>query len=304
MKDNFRNIEGTFSSFNKIKESVGLYNDVRKITSLTRQFRSVNNLRNRVGLNSPYHQIASAVSQISESNKMMSGLTLSYSLANISAAGGLYRIAQEIRKNNQNQAHTLGVAYQNLSNQYLKDFSKGEVNDLVTATQVNQEVSNLTERTILLSEDALLELQQSIIDSLKPILHNNTSEKLRQYIFEIITLISFIITLYSVKKDMNIKDSNDIYIQTQKDILEGQLEIKGLLADKLQKLNNKRVSITNVNLRKNATKNSPILGLVCTGQSVTVLEIQHKYLLIAYIDKKSGEPKSGFVVKKYFKQEK
>jgi hypothetical protein len=32
------------------------------------------------------------------------------------------------------------------------------------------------------------------------------------------------------------------------------------------------------------------------------MESQHKYLLIYFIDKETGEPKSGFVFKKYFER--
>jgi hypothetical protein len=34
-----------------------------------------------------------------------------------------------------------------------------------------------------------------------------------------------------------------------------------------------------------------------------VIEKRHKFILVSYIDMKTIEPKSGFVVKKYFEEE-
>jgi uncharacterized protein YgiM (DUF1202 family) len=68
----------------------------------------------------------------------------------------------------------------------------------------------------------------------------------------------------------------------------------------LSKLQKSRIAKTNVNLRFSTKKNCKIIGLVKLGQPVTVIEIRHKYLLISYIDIETGEPKSGFVIKKYF----
>jgi len=68
----------------------------------------------------------------------------------------------------------------------------------------------------------------------------------------------------------------------------------------LSKLNKTRIARTNVNLKFADKENCKIIGIVKAGQQITVIEIRHKYLLIAYIDYETNEPKSGFVVKKYF----
>ena len=44
-----------------------------------------------------------------------------------------------------------------------------------------------------------------------------------------------------------------------------------------------------------------IIDTVKQGQQVTVVETWHKYLLIVDIDTQTQEPKSGFVLKKYFR---
>ena len=54
-------------------------------------------------------------------------------------------------------------------------------------------------------------------------------------------------------------------------------------------------------LRYAAMKNARIIDTVKQGQQVTVVETWHKYLLIVYIDTQTQEPKSGFVLKKYFR---
>jgi hypothetical protein len=61
-----------------------------------------------------------------------------------------------------------------------------------------------------------------------------------------------------------------------------------------------RVAKTNVRLRFSPNKRAKQIGLVREGQMVMILGTQHKFLLVAFIDDLSGEPRSGYVMKKYF----
>ena len=82
-----------------------------------------------------------------------------------------------------------------------------------------------------------------------------------------------------------------VYTKGKKLFTGGRVEIRAKI----------RTARIDAPLRYAATKNARIIDTVKQGQQVTVVETWHKYLLIVYIDTQTQEPKSGFVLKKYFR---
>jgi hypothetical protein len=113
----------------------------------------------------------------------------------------------------------------------------------------------------------------------------------------------FIFLLLGIIYDITQK--NKEFTSEQKEFLaSGLSEIKQELTNEIRKDKAKdsieRTARTNVNLRsKNSTK-SKIVGLVKKDQKVFVLDRIHKWIIIAYIDSETNEPKTGFAFKKYF----
>jgi uncharacterized protein YgiM (DUF1202 family) len=65
-------------------------------------------------------------------------------------------------------------------------------------------------------------------------------------------------------------------------------------------LSKKRTAIAKVNIRLKPTKKSQILATLKIGQEVSVISVNHKWILVSYIDFNSGILMTGWAYKKYF----
>lgn len=174
-----------------------------------------------------------------------------------------------------------------------------------------ESINDLTEESLskkeYVSHEDLENIRDSFITQSSYLFSKTKSEKTRELISYYLTIIGFIISCYNLYTDFNSKSNNEIYSKIEGNKVELKNDIEGLknfITNELNKINEKRVANCNVNLRYSNKSKSKILGIVKKGQTINVIEIQHKHLLIQYIDFESGEPKSGFVVKKYFKRQK
>ena len=325
------NIKNNLSLYNyKASYPVGLSAVLNSTKSLSQFLKPVNSLNSMLGNNLKSHlslykysnsyfskSLSSSLSNIIKNNQTLSNSLFNYSSTQLQLSNNLIQIAKAMNYPHLNKFNSLNIALQGVTTSYLKDIVKTrnwdeidfaeQVND--TIIEASEEIANST--TQLTVED-LDNLKVSIINELMPFLSKTKTEKARNFIIELIAIISLLLTIYGTYLMVSDKTNKDVIDETKLEVEnissqitdlkeELKVEISKTIETEFNKLNKKRIALTNVNLRKAPVNNSPIIGLVKSGQEVIVIEIQNKYLFITYIDKDTGYPLSGFVVKKYFK---
>jgi hypothetical protein len=116
------------------------------------------------------------------------------------------------------------------------------------------------------------------------------------YLTLVILIINIIMYFYP---------QNNKFSKEQKDFLTSELdqithELRNEIVTNKSYNSIERTAITNVKLRSSNSTRSKIIGIVKQGQEVYVFEKRKKWLIVAYIDSLTNEPKAGFVYKKYF----
>lgn len=253
-----------------------------------------------------FSKLTSSLMQIATQNYTISGMLANVAVSQVSALDSIIKLTQAAQQpylQTFKTFNTLGVVLQGASSAYLKDISKMKSWDEIEIVQeVNQTISAVVEETFLDESTADIEIfAYSLLKRLSNLLSQCKTEKARKFISYLITTFSIILSLYGIYLNKSDNTNQEVIAVVNSQFEKLNTEYTSAIQQELEKFSIQRVAQTNVNLRKSPHKNSAVIGLVNEGQIVTVLEIQHKYLLIAYLDKNTGEPQSGFVVKKYFK---
>ncbi len=249
--------------------------------------------------------LTSSLSAIAKTNHLVSEHLSSLASSQLSLSSSMTAIALAMQESHLNRFNSIDIALQGISKAYIKNIALTSNWEAINiAEEANEAITNATDellnKTSQVTPKDLDDLRTSIIAELSGLLAKTTFEKARQFILNLITVISFLLTLYTISD----KTNQDALNETKIEINKIGSELRATINAGFTKLNKMRIATTNVNLRFSAKKNSKIIGLVKLGQQVTVIEIVQKYLLISYIDIETGEPKSGFVVKKYFELKK
>jgi hypothetical protein len=316
--------------------SVELYSEMQKlpnlsaingITNLTKQLAQQTKSHNQLSAvsgnitelftameklpknNFAFSGLTSSLAQITVDNALLSNKISKIASSQLILSNNISEISRLFNNSHLNQFNGIEIALQGISNSYLKDiFKTKKWENFEIVEEVNEAISLQAED--LINNDSQITLEDlnafkvSVIIELKELLSKSKSEKATLFILNLITVIGFIITLYTTFKPNTEITNEEVLNETKKEIEKISKELSEKIKFELSKLNKSRISTTNVNLRYSTKKKSKIIGIVTTGQKVSVIEIRHKYLLISYLDKVTGEPKSGFVMKKYFKVEK
>ena len=249
--------------------------------------------------------LTSSLSQLAIQNKILSNKLASIATSQLAVTSNLTQIAMSVHQSHLNRFNTLNVAMQGISSGFLKEIVNARTwEDFDVAEEANEAIANISEETLkqisVITQKELEEFRTSVFNELTNLLSKSKTEKARQFLIDLMTIIGFLLTLYSVQQVNNDKTNKDVIIETKREFEKISNEFYRNISDSLEKLNKTRIAKTNVNLRYSTNKNSGKIGLVKKGQVVTVIEIRHKFLLISYLDFETGEPKSGFVMKKYF----
>jgi hypothetical protein len=253
--------------------------------------------------------LSSSLANIFKYNQGLSNQIAGIASSQISLSSNLTQIAKSIDNSHLNKFNSLSVAIQGISSSYLREFVKNkEWDDLEIVEEVNDTISSISETLVAKSDSVtgqdLQDLRLSIITDLSDLLAKSKTERVKLFLLELITIIGFILTLYGNYQSSTGKTNQDVIDSTKSEIEKVKKEIFDKIDYEFKKNHKTRISTTNVRLRYSNNKRSQILGLVKEGQKVTVIEIRHKWILASYLDFETGEPKSGFVYKKYFKQKK
>lgn len=148
-------------------------------------------------------------------------------------------------------------------------------------------------------DTALDKFREALLTELSKLLTRTTCRRVKEFLMELISIISAILAIYSAFTAPGKEDITDIVRTELRSAPENQEQENHAIAGRyLAKIRTARIDAP---LRYAATKNAQIIDTVKQGQQVTVVETWHKYLLIVYIDTQTQEPKSGFVLKKYFR---
>lgn len=255
---------------------------------------------NNFALNS----LSTSLSAIAKENLLISQKISNYASSQLILSNNLSKIALMFDNSHLKQFNSLQIAIQGISKTYLKSIEISKSwDDIEIANNVNNKISDETQKvieTVNFTLEDLENLKISIIQQLTAMLSKTKNEKAKIFIFDLITIICFLITIYTTHQQETSKTSQEVIDEIKEELQKTNATLPNRIAFELAKLNKSRVAKTNVNLRFSTKKKCKIIGLVKQGQQITVIEIQHKFLLISYLDKDTGEPKSGFVVKKYF----
>lgn len=249
------------------------------------------------------------LADIAKTNQKLSDNLSGFASSQLLLSSNLAEIAKSLSQTHLDKFNGIDVALRGISKAYLRDVTISRVwDDIKVSEEANETIANASDDLLTRNKPVTVQdldkLKQAVVLELYGLLGKTKTEKATQFIFELITIISFLLTLYSFHKQQSDLSNQDVIEQTRTEIEQMNKELSKKIETELQKLKQIRIARSNVNLRYADKKNSKIIGLVKKGQRVTVIEIRHKYILISYIDSETGEPKSGFVVKKYFEKKK
>jgi len=267
--------------------------------SIESSFKNPDFIANLNSLNGLSQQIS-----IQFNNKDVIESIAKFTLGSQKIINDFNKLTRSLNFDNLNQLSIVDIAIRGLSKALLKDIATDDSwSDLEVINSVNQELEIL-EPENLDSYQSISDFRNIIVSRLEDIILKAKSPIVRAYFFNILNLASFMLSAYSFLY----ANQNQITIDKQSvELIDAKfenfkLEIENKFNEKLANLNRKRVAKTNVNLRYSNKKKSRKLGLVKKGQTVNIIEIRHKWLLVMYIDFETGAPKSGFVYKKYFEE--
>lgn len=253
----------------------------------------------------PLSNLASTLADLAKKNQLVSNNLSAFATSQIFSSSNLTKIAKALSHSHLSKFNSLDIALKGISNSFLKDISiTHNWEDISVAEKANQAVTTVSEEILESNRPITINdldiLKKSIVNELFGLLGKTKTEKARQFVFDLIAVIGFLLTLYGTFVQSSEKSNKEVIQETKKEIEKINKEFSEKIEFELSKLNKTRTSKTKVNLYFSAHKRSKIIGTIKAGQQVTVIEVLHKYLLVSYIDKESKEPKSGFVIKKYF----
>jgi len=106
-----------------------------------------------------------------------------------------------------------------------------------------------------------------------PLLGKTKTEKARQFLIELITIVGFLLTLYGTFVQNSDKSNKEVILETKKEIEKINKEFSDKIECELSKLNRTRTSKSKANLHFSGSRGSKIIGTIKAGQQVTVIEV-------------------------------
>lgn len=249
--------------------------------------------------------ISDRLIEITKQNQALSEKIAKSFNSQIALSNKLVDFASHLKTPEFKNYNVLNVAVAGFSNNYLNTLIKNkDWDNFDDFNELTEKFESITDDYITEEEEVTIDYldsyKESIILEFSTIYEKSKSDKIKQFIVELITLISFLLTFYSIKVQNEEISNREVVKITTEEIDRFKKEISSEIKKEFEQLSKMRIARTDVVLRYSNKKNSKRLGVVKKGQDVFVLEIQHKWLLISYIDNQTKEPKSGYVFKKYF----
>lgn len=252
---------------------------------------------------SPLLGLTASLTKIFQSNKLWAD-----KLSNIETSQLRLTLSLQTAFNIHSQ-HKIAFGHLNIAIPYISlDFLKQiaitktweDIDSVEEANKIISDAINATceEEYVRSISDDSEKIKEFIISKLSKLLHNTKTQRAKDYILELINAISIILSIYSF---ITTPTQNDIRQIVKQEVTANNNvrtdEIERPVSRYFSKM---RIARRNVKLLYADKKNAKVIGIVKRGQGVTIIEIRHKYLWISFIDEETGEPKSGFVLKKGF----
>ncbi|PZX59393.1 hypothetical protein LX80_02867 [Hydrotalea sandarakina] len=252
---------------------------------------------------SPLANLSSTLAELARKNQIASNNLSAFATSQIYSSNNLTQIAKALSQTHLSKFNSIDVAIKGLSTAFLKDISYSHNwEDIKVAENANEAVKTVTDELLdsnkPITVNDLDNLKQSIVSELFGLLKKTKTEKGRQFLFDLITVIAFLLTLYGTYVQNTDKSNKEVIQETKKEIEKINKEFSDKIEYEIRKLNRTRTSRVKTSLFFSGHKGSKIIGKVKTGQQVTVIEVLHKYLLVSYLDKETNESKSGCLVLK------
>ena len=253
--------------------------------------------------------LTSTLAELAKTNQLASERLSGFATSQLLLSSNLTAIAKTLDQSHLKKFNSIDIAIQGISKAYLKNIAlTRNWEEISVAEEANETISNIADGILKNASQVTIHdldnLRKSIVTELLGLLGKTKTDKARQFIFEIISVISFLLIFYNPFVLPTDKTNTEVINETKREIEKISKDFSAKIENELSKLNKTRIARTNVDLRCSERNSSKIIGIVKQGQQVTVIEIRHKHLLISYIDKETTEPKSGFVTKKYFTPDK
>ena len=254
---------------------------------------------------SPFLELTASLAKISQVNKLWTNNISNILTSQVYLASSLQNALRCVNSQHQAAFNNLNIALTGISKSFLKNTITieqwEEINIVEETNTIISSVINETDskECIISTNDVFENYKESIVSELSKLLYKTKSQRVKEYVLELITVISLLFSIYSHNTSLKQEDISNT--------IKNELSFKyKFLTKEIENVINKYISKTrvariNAKLRYADKKNTKIIGTVKQGQQVTIIEIRHKYLLVSYLDKDTGEPKSGFVLKKYFR---
>ncbi|MEO9886588.1 MAG: SH3 domain-containing protein [Balneola sp.] len=255
--------------------------------------------------NDSFKLLASQLENLSLVNRDLSESFTQFALNQIKLTNEFNKLAIHFGSAHFKEFNGISQSIQRLSNSFIQGIKLSKQWDsLVEIDTITTSLISTTQeytKESVTSED-LIELKNSIIQEMTSLIAKTRNEKVINFIFQLIAVISFLLSAYSTYNSFNNKSNNEVLQETKTELEAIKKDISKKIENGFVNLHKNRVANTNVNLRFSPKRKSKKIGIVKKDQIVIVLEIQHKWLLITYVDHETNEPKSGFVFKKYFNE--
>lgn len=305
---NLSGLSGLKDIAKTISQQIKPFNDNSILlgSSLQAQLKAIQYPKNNFAL----FGLNSTLVELARTNQLASERLSSFATSQLLLSNNLTQFAKILSQSHLNKFNSFDIALQGISKTYLKSITlTRNWEDISIAEEANETIANVANdilnNTLPITIEDLVNFRESIVTELFGLLAKTKTDKARQFIFELISVISFLLIFYNPFIVSTDKTNTEVIQEIKKEIEKTNKEqLEQIIDQKLKKLSSTRIARINTNLKYSERKNSKIIGFVKLGQQVTVIEIRHKYLLISYIDKDTQEPKSGFVMKKYFDPEK
>ncbi|HTE27743.1 carboxymuconolactone decarboxylase family protein [Flavitalea sp.] len=252
--------------------------------------------------------ISSKLAEFARINPLLTHHLIGFATSQFQLSKSLGTISAKINQPHLNEFNGFDIALRGITKNYVwKTALSNDWEDITVAEEANEAILQVAEQVIQSASEVTAQdldrLKEGIVSELSTILGKTKTDKARQLIFELLAIISFILTIYNPIAILTDKSNTQVIEHVQKEIEKQNKKLFGQMEEMFKKLSQISNARIDADLKFSARKNAKTIGKVKAGQQVTVIEIVNKYMLITFLDQETGEPKSGFVLKKHFDME-
>jgi hypothetical protein len=250
--------------------------------------------------------ISSSFSLLAKDQKLISEIIIKTLNSQAALSNSLIALSKSVQPKAYSNFNALNVALEGYSKIYLDltTRSKNWVDLNVyrdSLKGLKEATDNLVNQAKPITIEDLNLLKTEIVDELSSAAKKTKNQKLSYLIFKIIAIISFLLQLYPINFKEKDLSNKEVLEYTEQDLNSLKSEIRDIVKQELKELQTTAEVTADVNLRKSPTVKSRSLAVVKIGQEVFVFENRTKWAFITYIDKETGDTKSGYVYNAYLK---